>query len=69
MNEMVTKWLEEKGYLYIEHSEEESTEKQLIFYGEDSRGFFLEFKYDSRDGYVMDRNRGSKYWDITGKVS
>jgi hypothetical protein len=68
MIEKVIKHLEGLGYLFIRYNEEESSSKALRFFGEDERGFYLEFQYTPADGYLMDREVGSKYWDILEKV-
>jgi hypothetical protein len=60
--------LENAGYTYVSHNEEESSSKRLLFRGTDERGFFLEFLFTPEDDYLMDRAVGSKYWDIVGKV-
>jgi hypothetical protein len=61
--------LEAEGYTFVSINTQESTETVLRAFGEDSRGFYLEFQYTPSDGFLMDRAVGSKYWDITGKVA
>jgi hypothetical protein len=68
MREQFMEFLEAQGFLFLEFIEEESSEDSFVFYGETDKGFFLEFKCNAQDGYVWDRSRGNKYWDITGKV-
>jgi hypothetical protein len=62
----IISWLEEQGYSHIEKAEE--TGSHIEFKGTDERGMFLEFKYEKKDGYMMDRNVGAKYYDITGRI-
>jgi hypothetical protein len=66
MTQYIIVWLEEKGYSNVFMTKE--TAHYIFFEGNDSRGLFLEFKYDKRDGYILDREIGSKYWDILDKV-
>ena len=65
----IISWLENKDYLFAEYSPEESSKSVHIFYAVDPKGMFIEFKYDTRDHYLCDRVRGSKYWDIFEKIN
>jgi hypothetical protein len=65
----IIQWLEQKGYSFVSYNEEESTSSRLLFRGEDERGFFLEFLYTPADGWLMDREVGSKYFDTLEKVA
>lgn len=68
MENKVISYLEGLGYSFVSFNAQESTQKALRFFGEDDRGFYLEFQYTPEDGYLMDRAVGSKYWDILEKV-
>lgn len=69
MIEKVIKLLERLGYSYVKYNAEESSESCLRFFGEDQRGFYLEFQFTPSDGFLMDRAVGSKYWDLLEKVT
>jgi hypothetical protein len=61
--------LEAEGYSFVSINAQESTGSLLRAFGECPKGFYLEFQYSPSDGFLMDRAVGSKYWDITGKVT
>jgi len=69
MVDKLISYLEELGYTFVTYNAEESTQELLRFFGEDSKGIFLEFQFYMSDGYLMDRPVGSKYWYVLHKTN